>query len=93
MTQENNTQAAIDAGKEIATATLQKLQDFGGIPYTVDPKGNVAVHVPLLVEQDKRASAAAARWHGPALETRRVSSITCTASRTLSRSSSRLGPT
>lgn len=55
MTQENNTQAAIDAGKEIATATLQKLQDFGGIPYTVDPKGNVAVHVPLLVEQDKRA--------------------------------------
>jgi len=55
MTQENNTQAAIDAGKEIATATLQKLQDFNGIPYTIQPGGAVQVHEKLLAEQDKRA--------------------------------------
>jgi len=54
MTQENNTQAAIDAGKEIAGAA-QKLQDVGGIPITMNHQGQVMVHTSILAEQDKRA--------------------------------------
>ena len=53
--QENNTQAAIDAGKEIAAATLQKLQDYNGIPFTLSPKGELSVQSNLLRELDGRA--------------------------------------
>jgi len=53
--QENNTQAAIDAGKEIANAQLQKLLDFQGIPYTVTRDGAIGVHKPLLEALDQRA--------------------------------------
>jgi len=52
--QENNTQAAIDAGKEIASVG-QKIGDFNGIPYTVTNNGTLCMHDKLLAEQDKRA--------------------------------------
>ena len=54
MTQENNTQAAIDAGKEIATSA-QKLQFFGEIPIGFKQNGDCYLLTGLLAEQDKRA--------------------------------------
>ncbi len=54
MTQENNTQAAIDAGKEIA-ASAQKLQIIGGIPVGFKHDGDSYLLTGLLAEQDKRA--------------------------------------
>lgn len=54
MTQENNTQAAIDAGKEIATAQqIAKLHD--GIPFLVKSDGGVVVLEALVKMADQRA--------------------------------------
>lgn len=52
--QENNTQAAIDAGKEIASA-VQKLQFIGEIPVGFKANGDAYLMTGLLAEQDKRA--------------------------------------
>jgi uncharacterized protein YfdQ (DUF2303 family) len=52
--QENNTQAAIDAGKEIASA-VQKLQFIGEIPVGFKANGDAYLMTGLLAEQDRRA--------------------------------------
>lgn len=54
MDQDNNVQAAIDAGKEISTAT-QFVKYQGEIPFIVRPTGEVTSLAALLAEQDKRA--------------------------------------
>ncbi len=52
--EENNTQAAIDAGKEIQLAR-QQIQTFNGIPVAIDKEGTWKVLSGLLENQDRRA--------------------------------------
>ena len=55
MTQENNTQAAIDAGKQIASVG-QSVFYIGEIPYTRTHDGSVVGLGAYLAESDKRAA-------------------------------------
>ena len=54
MDQDNNVQAAIDAGKEIASAS-QKIQMVGEIPVSFKQSGEGQMWTNLLEAQDKRA--------------------------------------
>lgn len=56
MSQENNTQSAIDAGKQIATAS-QQIQRIGEIPFYFKHNGDAVTMERVLCEDDKRKPA------------------------------------